>query len=357
MRKSISALCATAAIASMTFVSCNSQPEKTPADKLLDIINRGIEQKVIMFGHQDDTAYGHTWKYEEGRSDVLETAGDYPAVMGWDLGRIEFDDSVNLDGVPFDFMRAEIQKQHARGGINTLSWHAYTPEGKDSWMKELGVVTTILPGGANYDAFQKYLERAANFLLSLKDENGELIPVIFRPWHEHIGNWFWWGENRCTHAEYVALWDMTFEYMNAKGLNNLVWAYMPYRKLEEKMPSAEKYDMYGLDTYQHADDPTKYIQETKDGIAYMKTLSEQYNKPIALTETGYEGVKTLNWWTEILNEIIKDEPISYVLVWRNAWDKPEHFYGSYAGHESEADFVKFAEKPEIIFADEVKGIN
>ena len=80
-----------------------------------------LQQKGIMFGHQDSPVYGTTWKWDEGKSDVLLVAGDYPAVMGFDLGKIELDSKENLDGVPFDRMRKEILAQYERGGIVTLS--------------------------------------------------------------------------------------------------------------------------------------------------------------------------------------------------------------------------------------------
>src|ERR1700750_232976 len=61
--------------------------------------------KGVMLGHQDDLAYGVHWKYEEGRSDIKDVTGDYPAVIGFELGRIELNQPVNLDSVPFDKMR------------------------------------------------------------------------------------------------------------------------------------------------------------------------------------------------------------------------------------------------------------
>ncbi len=338
----------------MTFVSCQCESAQTPAEKLLELINRGIENDLILFGHQDDPVYGHTWKYEPNRSDVLETAGDYPAIMGWDLGAIELDSLQNLDGVPFETMRQEIKKQHERGGINTFSWHAYTIDGKDSWTDDVDVVSTLLPGGANYDAFQIYLQRAANFLLSLRDEQGELIPIIFRPWHEHDGNWFWWGEKRCSHAEYVALWNMTYEFMTAQKLNNLVWAYMPAEGLDDKTPDVSQFDIVGIDTYQSGDDSAGYIEKMEAKLAFLKKEGEKYNKPIAVTETGCEGVQNEDWWTKVLYPVIKDQPISYVLMWRNAWDKPGHFYGPFPEHSEADDFVEFANKPDIILAKELK---
>src|SRR5436305_1558134 len=67
-----------------------------------------VLDKGIMLGHQDDPAYGFRWKYETGRSDVKDVTGDYPAVMGFELGRIELDHAVNLDSVPFDKIRGFI---------------------------------------------------------------------------------------------------------------------------------------------------------------------------------------------------------------------------------------------------------
>src|SRR5690606_24598530 len=61
-----------------------------------------LQGERILFGHQDDLAYGVHWRYQSGKSDVKDVAGDYPAVMGWDIGGIEYGHEVNLDAVPFD---------------------------------------------------------------------------------------------------------------------------------------------------------------------------------------------------------------------------------------------------------------
>lgn len=74
-----------------------------------------LAKQGVMFGHQDDLAYGMNWKYEPGRSDVKDVAGDYPAVFGWDLGHLELKSAVNLDSVPFDKMRQFVQQVLHRG--------------------------------------------------------------------------------------------------------------------------------------------------------------------------------------------------------------------------------------------------
>ncbi len=345
----------TTLLLSLCAVTGSWASDGSPAEELITKIENGIKNEVIMLGHQDATLYGHTWKYEDGRSDVLEVVGDYPAVMGWELGGLELGDAESLDGVPFDLIRTEIQKQHARGGINTISWHAFNPMGGDSWNEHAGVVTSILEGGENYEMFQERLERVAEFLLSLKDKKGNLIPVIFRPWHEHDGNWFWWGDKWCTHEEYRQLWTMTHEYMAERGLNSLVWCYMPgYSDNYEKVPAVEQFDMVGVDAYQGKENVEGYRESMESKLATLSEYAKKYNKPITVSETGSESLPTPNWWTEVIYPLIENQPVSYVLFWRNAWDKPEHFYCAYKGHSSEDDFREFVATDKIITAKEVK---
>ncbi len=341
-------------IALLATACCTSSTETTPAQELIAQIETGVQSNVIMLGHQDSPLYGHSWKYEPNRSDVLETVGDYPAVMGWEIGGLELGQSESLDGVPFDLIRTEIANQYARGGINTISWHTFRPDNLDSWEEEAGIVTSILEGGDNYELFQQRLEIVANYLLSLKDADGKLIPIIFRPWHEHNGNWFWWGDKWCTHDEYIALWDMTHDFMSSRGLNNLVWCYMPMEGAPDKTPAADKFDMVGIDVYQQNEDVEKYVADLKSRIAMLKEYKEQYAKPIALTETGSETLPTENWFSEVLLPAIEGEPISYVLLWRNAHDKPDHFYCSFKGHSSEEDFCRFVASPSIITVKDVE---
>ena len=78
-------------------------------------------QSRVLFGHQDDLAYGVGWQVEDGRSDVKSVCGDYPAVYGWDIGDIG--QTANLDGVNFENMKGWIREAYSRGGVNTISMH------------------------------------------------------------------------------------------------------------------------------------------------------------------------------------------------------------------------------------------
>lgn len=354
MKKNYFTSIITSVIAVLSITSCSNNPATTPAEELIGIIKNSVDQQKIMLGHQDATVYGHSWSYEPNRSDVLDIVGDYPAVMGWDLGDVEFGHDKNLDGVPFDLIAQEIKSQHRRGGINTISWHAYNPYGGTAWDEGEGMVTSVLEGGSNYEMFQERLGKVADFMASLRDDEGRLIPIIFRPWHEHNGNWFWWGEKWCTHQEYRDLWNMTYNYMAARGLDNLVWCYMPDFDAEDKAPKVEQYDMVGFDEYPHKGKIDHFKSHFKAKMELMKEYSTKYNKIMTVSETGYETMPMDSWFTEVILPMIKGEPVSYILFWRNAWDRPDHFFCSFKGHSSEDDFRSFVESPEIITVKEIQ---
>ena len=322
----------------------------------------------IMFGHQDDLAYGVGWKYVPGKSDIKEVTGDYPAVYGWDLGGIELDNANNLDGVPFKKMRQYIQEGYERGGVITISWHARSPLGKEkgAWDTTRGTVTSILPGGDQHTLYKEWLDKVAAFLLSLKGKKGELIPVLFRPYHELTGNWFWWCRNACSDFEFKTLWRFTMYYLQQeKKVHNLLYVYNTsgdFKTKEEflqRYPDDDMVDMVSFDAYQYEDPQTNdwFVKNTHALFGILDEVAREKNKLAAFTETGYEAIPYANWWTETLLKAIGDYKLSYVLVWRNhgyaSWSQKMHYYAPYKGQTSEADFIKFYQLERTLFEKEV----
>lgn len=313
-----------------------------------------------LFGHQDDLLYGHSWNatldddLELSRSDVRDVCGGYPAILGLDLGGIEVESARNLDGNYFELMRLAAIKHHERGGIVTLSWHLRNPlTGGDSWdVSSDRVVASILPGGEKHDEFVVWMDRAADWILSLKDADGKQIPVLWRPWHEHSGGWFWWGRGHCTDAEYNALWQMTYEHFRARGIEGLVWAISPnymeqdFEQWETRYPGDAYVDVIGLDCYA-GEDREAYIRQMRAGLNSLRQMCARHGKILAVTETGQEGLPDPKWWTGALAPAIEGFPVSYVLTWRNASDRPTHFYAPYADHPAAADFKKWIAKNRI----------
>src|SRR5688572_32079320 len=178
-----------------------------------------ISQQGLLFGHQDDDAYGTKWKAVPGKSDVKDVSGSYPAVHGWDVAKLGLWD-FNLDSVDFGKMHGWIKDTYKRGGINTISWHLDNPANKKSAWDTVKAVKHIIPGGSLHNTYKKELDVLADFLNSCA-VGATKIPIIFRPFHEHNGGWFWWGKGNCTEEEYIKLWKFTVDYLkNEKDIHH-----------------------------------------------------------------------------------------------------------------------------------------
>ena len=335
-----------------------------------------ISANGYLIGHQDDPVYGVGWVGDSCRSDVKSVCGDFPAVIGFDLGHLELGDSVNLDGVPFDRMRDEIIRHFDRGGMVTLSWHLDNPlTGGSAWVKpdsltdqEKQTVASVLEGGECHEKFLGWLDTLASFLNSLETPYGVKVPVLLRPWHEHTGSWFWWGQNLCTTEQYKALWKLTVDQLKQRGVNNVLYAYSPgtefngdASKYLERWPGDEIVDVIGFDSYctNNAEDTVainNYASSLDLNLKALCDIAQQHNVVPALTETGMESLGKADWWTSTLMPVLNKYPIAYVLLWRNAHNKPGHFYMPYPGQKTVSDFVKFYNDKRTLFVKDVNGL-
>lgn len=325
-----------------------------------------IRNAGVMFGHQDALAYGlnadlSRWIGQpvktDIRSDIRTLTGQHPAVVGHDLGHLELGKPANLDAVPFDQMRESILAVYRYGGINTISWHPNNPLDltKTTWDRVDSTIRGITADRKNLRNYKKILDKLAVFFKSLKGPGGALIPVIFRPYHEHTGSWFWWGAGHCTPSEYKAFWQMTVKHLTRKRkVHNLLIAYSTDNFINEahyleRYPGDEFVDLLGFDTY-HRNAPqsdSAFTANAKRMVATLKKLGEEKNKLYAITETGLETVKEHDWWTRIVYPIISDTGLSYVLVWRNG--RADHYYAPFEGQQSAEDFKSFFKLPQTLF--------
>ena len=178
-----------------------------------------------------------------------------------------------------------------KGGLVTLCLHALNPQtGNSSWMRKHGdtinLTDIITPGGAGYDVWMRQLELIARGLQELEDEG---VVVLFRPFHEMNGKWFWWGSTNPP-EEFINLWRFTFDYMtHRKGLDNLLWVYSPggsSGRYLDFYPSDAYVDIVGIDTYNKT--PAKIRSHGYHALCAL-------GKPFGLTEFGPD--KLSNWDT------------------------------------------------------------
>jgi len=319
-----------------------------------------ISGKHILFGHQDDLAYGIGWNSVYGESDVKRLTGSYPSVFGWEIGNIG--NSKNLDGVPFDSIRTYIKRVHQMGGINTISWHAsYPVSNHDAWNLTDIEIFSILPGGKYHSLLLEKLNLVAIFLSTLKDDNGIQIPIIFRPWHEMNGNWFWWGSSTCSDEYYRQLFRFTVKYLrNNKGLKNLLIAFSPDNNFNSKEDFLKRYpgddyvDILGIDDY--SDFKQNRLDKIVIRLGIVTDLAKEKEKIAAFTETGSDRLGIPNWYTsnllQVLNASEKTRCVSYVMVWRNR--DTTHYYVPWRNHEQAEDFCTFANDNLIFLLDDLK---
>lgn len=340
-------------------------PKATPETKNLYANLKRLAKTGTMIGHQDDLAYGVGWKYQDGRSDIRDVAGEYPAVFGWDLGHLELGSKVNLDSVPFDRMRGFVQQVYAQGGVNTFSWHLSNPVDptKSSWDSQDSTIRHMFENRRAKRRYKQWLTLVADFMKSLKGPNGEAIPVIFRPFHEHTGSWFWWGKNHASVEDYKKMWHFTEDYLRRKKkVHNILYAYSPdnFKSREdflERYPGDDYVDIVGFDTYHRpaADTANRFVPDTRKRVEILRQIGADKNKITAITETGVEQVPIADWWTSVLMPIVQDAGLSYVLLWRNG--RSDHYYAPYPNQISAENFKEFLKDPKILMEKQTKAAN
>lgn len=334
-----------------TFAPCDKQATKETRS-LFSSMQRLIGAGV-MLGHHDDVAYGVGWKFAAGRSDIKGVTGDYPSVYGWDLAKIEHDSIHDINGIPFKLQKRLVEQVYERGGINTFCWHMDNPaNGKTAWDTTMKTVKELIPGGSHHQDYVQNLDKAAKYLKGLKGRQGELIPVLYRPFHELTGNWFWWCKNTSSAEEFKTLWRFTIDYLRiTKKLHNLLIVYSvadfnSQAEFMDRYPGDEYVDFIGFDNYCYKSIPD-YKWNLNLRLGLLDVIAAEHHKLACLAETGYEGIPAADWWTKTLLPVLSKYNTSYVLLWRNA--NTHHFYAPYPGQVSADDFRQFYINPQIMF--------
>ena len=147
---------------------------------LLDLMG-----KRVLFGHQDTLRYGHDWYGDTNRSDIHDVVGEHPALMGDDLSRLF--DVHETPEVSFRTFVRYGQEATQLGMVRTFSWHMRNPVTNGESSDLTGGIASILPGGPHHAEYLGRLDRIAELFRALGPE-----PILFRPFHEHTGDWFWW---------------------------------------------------------------------------------------------------------------------------------------------------------------------
>ncbi|MGD0338368.1 MAG: glycosyl hydrolase [Bacteroidota bacterium] len=273
-------------------VTPNPSPE---AVKLLQYIY-SISGNHTLTGQHCNPLYGSI-----RLAGVQKMTKRYPAVFGQDFG---FSEPGTWDGINYrQQIVDEAIRRNSEGFIITLMWHAVRPieeEPVDFQQSIMGKLAEqqwqdlITPGTEINERWKSQVDVVAWFLKQLQNAG---VPVLWRPYHEMNGDWFWWGKKE-GETGYKKLYRMLFDRLvNFHGLNNLIWVFNA-NELRENVDPFDKYfpgqdvvDILAIDVYRNG-----YAQNDYDQLLVLAG-----DKPIALGEVGAvptpENLRAQPRWT------------------------------------------------------------
>ncbi len=239
------------------------------------------------------------WGFDELKY-IRDSTGKLPAIRGMDF---------------IDSTQNENQVRYARewwkkGGIPTIMWHWGAPgigSGYPNSMKEIDIDKCFEPGTTEYQAFWKELKEKAALLKELEKAH---IPVLWRPFHELNGNWFWWGKKGP--KQFKRLWITMYDYfVHKEKLNNLVWVLCYSGKPDSAWyPGREYVDIAGADTY-GPQSPHKEMYEAVVSIV-GNTMPIPFHEcgippdPVQCMAQGAKWYCFMEWHTSFLQKLDPD---------------------------------------------------
>ena len=194
---------------------------------------------------------------------IEKNTGKLPAMRGLDFMNNDFDGVVQR-AVEWD----------EKGGIVTICWHTgVKSSGYRESLDDTPDFSKLLdPSTAEYKEMTESWDKAAKALQKLEDAD---VPVLWRPFHEFDGQWFWWGKGG--KDNFIALWQLMYDkFTNEYGLDNLIWVLGYSGEVKSGWyPGDEYVDFIGSDTY-----------DNSTNIKAWNKLLNVADKPMAFHECG-----------------------------------------------------------------------
>lgn len=313
---------------------------------------------AALFGHQNANYEGLGWRGDHGRSDVKTVTGDWPAVFGFGF---------QVEPKRIADLRKRMVAAHGAGALIELNWHPGNPVTGGRYNDvQSDSLRAVLPGGKAHATLVQWLDRMADLILSLKDDQGRPIPLIFRPWHEHNGGWFWWGSRAGSAEEYIQLWQFTVRYLrDDKNVHQLIYAISPNTPLasedaylRRRFPGMDWVDVIGFDHYVS---DTKQMARLLAEMRIVESLARKHGKLAAATEIGWRrGLSNYggnDFWAGQILPLLKanDAPrIAWLLTWRNG--NKDHYWvpTDEVSKDAADDFRAFCQHPRVWLAEDWK---
>jgi mannan endo-1,4-beta-mannosidase len=280
-------------------------PHATPEARALLAYLQSISGKGTITGQHNFPNDGSRWTDQ-----AYDLTGKYPGLYGEDFGFSAGDDKDSVLSRPATIQ--EVKRQYKNGAVIALMWHAVRPtedepvtfrDSVQGHLTDYEWQQLLTPGSPLYNRWCAQVDVIAGYLRQLRDAH---VPVLFRPYHEINGNWFWWG-GRPGKGGSSALYRQLYDrFVNVHHLDNLVWVWNVNSPSGSAGPIADYYpgaqfaDVAAIDIY------GEFKQEY-----YTSMFALADGKPIALAEVG--GLPS--------PEVLEQQPRwAYFMAWSGVLD-------------------------------------
>lgn len=259
-----------------------NQNASAEAKKLLQYLEE-VAGKGIISGQHTQTVPMEEIAY------IREKTGKEPKLRGFEL--LSYSPNINYEDADEACLTEIYENRNTleealkwgkeTDGIVTFSFHWYSPLGgrdKSFYAKntDFDPEKVLIEGTKEREAFYADMRAIAKLLLPFREQH---IPVLWRPFHESDGTWFWWGSKGPKVA--CELYKLMYAlYVDEYHLDNLLWVWNC--RAPEGYPGDEYVDIISVDVYLPEYKKTDYREEYEQLVQ-----ATTRNKVAALAEIGY----------------------------------------------------------------------
>lgn len=214
------------------------------------------------------------WSEIASGTDYFDISGDYTLVITEDVLKSLQEGGLIIGG--HDYTAVAVYLENNGTALDPNKDYAFYKADT-----EFDATNATVEGTWENKVFTEDLKNAAAYLKLLRDAD---IPVLWRPFHEAAGGWFWWGKDA---ASFKSLWIAMFNYFKTEGLDNLIWVWTTDGNDADWYPGDQYVDIVGRDVYN---------KETADCVSEYTSIAENYgNKIVSLSECGTVGLISEQW--------------------------------------------------------------
>ncbi|WP_051199938.1 glycoside hydrolase family 26 protein [Flavobacterium subsaxonicum] len=335
-----------------------------------------LQKTKYLIGQQD--AFNSFYNNQGGSSDIKKATGSDPALLGSDFMFIT-DNQNNGDPSNWFYQQelkitADVKEAYSKGMVNIFCWHLREPYHGETFYaddmtaeEKATAFASILPNGANHAYFVSKLDKVADVLNNLKAPDGKLIPVIFRPFHEFDGSWFWWGANYATPEQYKQAWQFLVAYLrDTKGVHNVIYAFSPDNTYTTESQYLSRYpgdafvDVLGMDNYgDFSNGSIAGVTTANNKLKMVSDIAKAKVKVAAMTETGWQVTTSTPVIPAFFNTNIytamtaNDVQLAFLMFWNNT---QTGYYVPPSGVSNTQDFIDLTKKEESVLQNNIPSM-